>query len=105
MTHDDVPELESLVLKYTSDVGKEERRDTGTYGKQRLYKFAHNAAKDEAHEDSEQHWTMTPEPYPSVFPSDNVTDRMAGDIRDTDSLFDIKDKVEDSGGDSQAEEV
>ena len=28
-----------------------------------------------------------------------------GYIRNTDSLLDIKDKVEDSGGDSQAEEV
>ena len=36
MTHDDIPELESLILKYTLDIGKEERRDMGTYGKQRL---------------------------------------------------------------------
>jgi len=59
----------------------------GLIGKQGLYKLAHNAAEEEAYEDGEKHWTMAPEPYPPVF------------------LLDIKDKVEDSGGDSQAEEV
>ena len=44
-----------------------------TYGKQGLYKLAHNAAEDEAYEDGEQQWTMAPEPYPAVFPSENVT--------------------------------
>ena len=61
--------------KYTLDAGKEGRRDAGTYGKQGLYKLAHNAAEDEAYEDGEQQWTMTPEPYPPAFPSENVTVR------------------------------
>jgi hypothetical protein len=110
ITHDDVPELEGLILggEHTPQTSrKEERRDTGTHGKQGLYKFAHDAAEDEAYEDSEQHWTMAPEPYPSVFPLENpdVTDRMAGELKIPNSLLDIKDKVEDPGGDSQAEEV
>lgn len=75
------------------------------YGKQGLYKLAHNAAEDEAYEDGEQQWTMAPKPYPPVFPSENVTVRTAGTSRYTNSLLDIKDKVEDSGSDSQIEEV
>jgi hypothetical protein len=82
-----------------------ERRYAGTHGKQGLYNFTHDAAEDEAYEDGEQHRTVAPEPYPPVFPSEDVTVRVAGESRNTDSLLDIKDKVKDSGGDSQAEEV
>jgi hypothetical protein len=60
---DDVPELEGLI------------------GKQGLHDFAHNAAEDKAYEDREEHWTMAPEPYPPVFPSENVTVQGAGNIK------------------------
>jgi hypothetical protein len=66
---------------YTLDAEKAERSDAGTYGKQGLYNFAHNATEDEAYEDREEHWTMAPEPYPPVFPSENVTVQGAGNIK------------------------
>ena len=41
-----------------------------TYSKQRLHKLAHDSTEEEAHKDSEHEWTMTPEPYSSVFPTE-----------------------------------
>jgi hypothetical protein len=43
-----------------------------TYREQGLHKFAHDATKEEANEEGEHQWAMTPEPYPSVFPLKNV---------------------------------
>ena len=77
MTYNDIPELEGLILGREIHLRRREgRKKKGygeTYGKQGLYKLAHNAAQDQTYEDGEQQWTMAPEPYPAVFPSENVT--------------------------------
>ena len=69
ITHDYIAELEGLILGRGIHLRyREGRKNTETYRKQGLYKLAQNTAEDEAYEDREHHWTMTPEPYPSVFP-------------------------------------
>jgi hypothetical protein len=108
ITHDDIAELEGLMLGRDIHLKhREGRKDTGTHGKQGLHKLAHNATEDEAYEDREHHWTMAPKPYPSVFPLENPDRHESNgrDIKNTSSLFDIENKVEDPGGNSQAEEV
>ncbi len=108
ITHDDVAELEDLILGREIHLRlREGRTDTGTYGKQGLYKLAHDAAEDEAYEDGEHHGTMAPEPYPSVFPLENPGRHESNgrDIRNASSLLNIKDKVENPGGNPHAEEM
>ena len=81
ITHDHIAELEGLMLGRGIHLRhREGRKDTGTYGEQGLYKLAHDSTEDEAYEDREHYWTMAPEPYPSVFPLEKVTNRMAGTL-------------------------
>jgi hypothetical protein len=53
-THDDVTELEGLVLGRETCVRiKDQEEGERTHGEQGLHKFAHNSAKEQANEDGE----------------------------------------------------
>jgi hypothetical protein len=80
-----------------------------TYGKQRLHKLAHDATEEEAHKESEHEWTMTPEPYSSVFPMGrtrpSLRTRQVEVCTSGNLLFYVNYKVKDSCRNPQAEKV